>query len=122
MWMNSTISQSESEVSSVVRIPHREDLQRYLGEGEYPPFQSVAMFESNFIQVNEDWTLKWEGWTTRPGSPEYSNHVTNLQLSFSHPQNGNGAGRDINIMLVQQALRFNSCLNQRSAEASPWQF
>ncbi|KAG6925263.1 family with sequence similarity 71 member B [Chelydra serpentina] len=49
--MNSTISQSESEVSSMAWIPHREDLQRYLGEGEYPPFQSVAMFESNFIQI-----------------------------------------------------------------------
>uniref|UniRef100_A0A8C8RJ69 Golgi associated RAB2 interactor protein-like Rab2B-binding domain-containing protein n=1 Tax=Pelusios castaneus TaxID=367368 RepID=A0A8C8RJ69_9SAUR len=54
MWMNTdTVSQSESEVSSLVRIAHRDDLQRYLGEGEYPLFQSVAMFESNFIQVNE---------------------------------------------------------------------
>ncbi|CAM5098571.1 unnamed protein product [Eretmochelys imbricata] len=49
--MNSTISQSESEVSSMARILHREDLQRYLDEGEYPPFRSVAMFESNFIQI-----------------------------------------------------------------------
>ncbi|CAM4530294.1 unnamed protein product [Caretta caretta] len=49
--MNSTISQSESEVSSMAWIPHREDLQRYLDEGEYPPFRSVAMFESNFIQI-----------------------------------------------------------------------
>ncbi|KYO42894.1 protein FAM71D [Alligator mississippiensis] len=33
------------------RIPLREDLQRHLREGEYSPFQTVAMFESNFIQV-----------------------------------------------------------------------
>nr|XP_025037291.1 protein FAM71C-like [Pelodiscus sinensis]XP_025037292.1 protein FAM71C-like [Pelodiscus sinensis] len=49
--MNSTVSQSESEVSSMAWIPHPEDLQRYLAKGEYPLFQSVAMFESNFIQI-----------------------------------------------------------------------
>lgn len=32
--------------------PVKTVLQKYLGRGEFPPFQHVAMFESNFLQVN----------------------------------------------------------------------
>ncbi|XP_077186413.1 uncharacterized protein LOC143833924 [Paroedura picta] len=39
------------DFTSVNQYPVQRTLQRYLGNGEYPLFQSIAMFESSFIQV-----------------------------------------------------------------------
>ncbi|XP_039384416.1 protein FAM71C-like [Mauremys reevesii] len=74
--MNSTISESESEVSSMAWIPYREDLQRYLREGEYPPFRSVAMFESNFIQI-----------TRRGKNVDIHNHPTEATIGIISTDN-----------------------------------
>ncbi|XP_062981828.1 Golgi-associated RAB2B interactor protein 3-like [Elgaria multicarinata webbii] len=37
--------------SSLAQAPTRKVLQKFLEKGEYPSFQSVAMFESTFVQV-----------------------------------------------------------------------
>ncbi|XP_060104393.1 Golgi-associated RAB2 interactor protein 5B-like [Heteronotia binoei] len=39
------------DFTSVAQHPIQRTLQQYLGNGEYPLFQSIAMFESSFIQV-----------------------------------------------------------------------
>lgn len=39
------------DFTSGVQAPSKAVLQKYLEKGEYPSFQSVAMFESSFVQV-----------------------------------------------------------------------
>uniref|UniRef100_A0ACB8G8S4 Uncharacterized protein n=1 Tax=Sphaerodactylus townsendi TaxID=933632 RepID=A0ACB8G8S4_9SAUR len=48
---SSRASQPIRDFTTVVQPPVQKTLQQYLGNGEYPSFQSIAMFESSFIQV-----------------------------------------------------------------------
>ncbi|XP_063162534.1 Golgi-associated RAB2 interactor protein 6-like [Candoia aspera] len=44
-------TEQNMDFTSLVQASSEAVLQKYLGKGEYPSFQSVAMFESSFVQV-----------------------------------------------------------------------
>lgn len=54
---NSTARINEQDAISVPPSQDPGDLQNMLDGGEYAPFVSPPILESNFIQVNNIWTL-----------------------------------------------------------------